>query len=164
MHSLCQKRVTKSVSLNDFSEVKGMKNREEAGFSMVELLLVAVIIGIIAAIAVPALKKGIRAAQNGAVVSTMRTIASTQVNFYSANSRFGRLAEINDLTGRGIGRPLGSSQLERNEFTFDMVPASPTDTELREGYTITATRNPAAGAIIYQYEIDQSGVIRQILP
>ena len=60
-----------------------MRNSTEKGFSLVELLCVVVIVGVIAAIAVPALRKGIRAAENGAVFATMRTIASTQVNYYT---------------------------------------------------------------------------------
>ena len=66
--------------------------------------------------------------------------------------------------GRGIGRAIGTNQIERNQFTFDMVPGTPSDTELREGYTITATRNVTGDTNIYKYEVDQSGEIRQILP
>jgi len=141
-----------------------MANGNEKGFSLVELLCVVVIVGVIAAIAVPALRKGIRAAENGAVYATMRTIASSQVNFYTSNNRFGRLDEINTALGRGAGKMIGPNQLERNQFTFDMVPGTPTDAELREGFTITATRNVTGDTNIYQYELNQSGEIRQILP
>ena len=141
-----------------------MANGNEKGFSLVELLLVVVIIGVIAAIAVPALRKGVRAAENGAVYATLRTIASTQVNFYSSNNRFGRLHEINNSIARGGGVLVGPNQLERNQFTFDMIPVTPTDAELREGFTITATRNVTGDTNIYKYELNQSGEIRQILP
>jgi prepilin-type N-terminal cleavage/methylation domain-containing protein len=141
-----------------------MSNSHQKGFSLVELLCVVVIIGVIAAIAVPALRKGVRAAENGAVYATMRTIASTQVNFYSSNNRFGRLDELNTVLSRGIGTSVGPNQIERNQFTFDMVPGTPTDVELRDGYTVTATRNVTGDTNIYKYELDQSGEIRQILP
>jgi len=141
-----------------------MENANQKGFSLVELLLVVVIIGIIASIGIPALQKGIRAAENGAVFGTMRTVASTQVNFFTANGRFGRLDEVNAAMSRGIGRSVGPNQVERSQFMFEMVPASPTDTELREGYTITATRQVTGDTNIYQFEVNQSGYITQVLP
>jgi prepilin-type N-terminal cleavage/methylation domain-containing protein len=141
-----------------------MKNSNEKGFSLVELLCVVVIIGVIAAIAIPALRKGIRAAENGAIFGTMRTIASTQINFYTAHNRFGTLDELNSELSRAIGTSVGANQITKNQFTFEMTPGTPTDAELREQYTITATRDVTGDTNIYQYELTQTGEIRQILP
>ena len=140
-----------------------MKKNRESGFSLIELLVVVVVIGIIAALAIPALQKGLRAAENGNTFATMRTIASTQVGYYSQNNRFGRLTEINNLLSQSIGTASGS-QLTRGKFTIDMTPATPTDAELRNGFTITATRNVTGEGVIYKYELTQSGEIKQILP
>jgi Tfp pilus assembly protein PilE len=127
-------------------------------------MCVVVIVGIIAAIAVPALRKGVRAAENGAIFGTMRTIASTQINFYTSHNRFGTLDELNTELGHAIGASVGTNQVAKNQFTFEMTPASPTDAELREGYTITATRDVTGDTNIYQYELTQSGEIKQLLP
>lgn len=140
-----------------------MNNNSERGFSLIELLIVVVIIGIIAAIAVPALQKGIRAAENGNTFATMRTIASTQVNLYSQKSRFGRLTEVNNLLSSSLGTPSGNS-INRGKFVLSMTPAAPTDVELKNGYTITATRNVTGEGVTYVYEVTQAGDIRQILP
>ncbi|HEX6125480.1 MAG TPA: type II secretion system protein [Pyrinomonadaceae bacterium] len=139
-----------------------MKNRSEQGFSLIEVLLVVVIIGIVAAMAVPAFQKGLWAAENGSAFSTMRTIASTQMTFYTQNSRFGRLAEINAILGNGAGTVVGD-KLVKGRYVFEMTPASPTDSELATEYYITATRD-VAGDARYQYEMDQTGLITQIYP
>ena len=137
--------------------------KTERGFSLIELLIVVVVVGIIAALAVPALQKGIRAAENGNTYATMRTIGSTQVNYFSQNNRFGRLTEINNLLSSSIGTPSGN-ELTRGKWVFSMTPSAPTDGELRNGYTVTATRNVSGEGITYVYEITQAGDIRQVLP
>lgn len=138
-------------------------NRREAGFSLIELLIVVTIIGIVAALAVPGLQKGLRAAENGNAYATMRTIASTQVGFFAQNNRFGRLAEINNILSQSLGTTSGSS-LSRGRFSIDMVPATPTDAELRVGYSITLTRNVSGEGVIYQYRVTQSGQLEQLQP
>lgn len=140
-----------------------MKNTREAGFSLIELLIVVVIIGIVAALAVPSLQLGIRAAENGNTFATMRVIASTQMSFYSQNNRFGRLSEINNILSQGLGTTSGN-QIIRGKFVIEMTPATPTDAELRDAYTITATRDVSNEDVIFKYELTQNGEIRQILP
>lgn len=140
-----------------------MKIRNEKGFSLIELLIVVVVIGVIAALAVPALQKGLRAAENGNTFGSMRAISSSQVSFYSQNSRFGRLAEINSALSNSLGTVSGET-IVHGKFIFEMAPSVPTNAELRQGYTITATRNVAGEGLVYKYEINQTGEIRQILP
>jgi prepilin-type N-terminal cleavage/methylation domain-containing protein len=140
-----------------------MRKQTEKGFSLIELLIVVAIIGLIASIAIPFLQKGIRAAENGNTFSMMRTVASTQMNFYSQNNRFGRLSEINNILSNSIGAPSGNDVIH-GKFVFSMVPSPPTDADLKDGYTITATRNITGEGVVYEYEVTQSGEIRQILP
>ena len=140
-----------------------MKKGNEKGFSIIELMLVCLVIGIIAALAVPWLQRAIRAAENGNTFATMRTVASTQVGYFQSNSRFGRITEINNLMSNAIGTPSGN-QVTRGKFTFSMIPATPTDAELRNGYTIHARRDVTGEDQVYEYEITEAGDIRQIFP
>ena len=140
-----------------------MRNNDEKGFSLVEIMIVVVVIGVIAALAMPYLQKGIRASENGNMFATLRTLSGTQANFYSQGNRFGRLPEINSVTSGSIGTTSGQT-IARGKFVLSMNPASPTDAELRNGYTIVAIRNVAGEGTIYQYELTESGEIRQILP
>ncbi len=137
--------------------------KREKGFSLIELLVVIAVIGIIAVLAVPSLQKAMVAAENGSTFSTMRTISSTQMGFYTTNSRFGRLSEVNNLLSATLGAASGN-QLTRGKYTLAMTPPAPSDFELKDGYIITATRSVPSEGITYQFKLTQSGEITQTLP
>jgi len=140
-----------------------MMKSKEKGFSLIELLVVVVVIGLVASIAVPYLQRAIRASQAGNAFATMRSVATTQMGYYSQASRFARVTEANNIMSGGIGTQIGT-EVHRGRFVFAMVPANPTDAELREGFTMTATRTDPGEGITYLYELTQSGTIREVLP
>jgi prepilin-type N-terminal cleavage/methylation domain-containing protein len=75
-------------------------NKNEKGFSLVELLVVVIIIAIVAAIAIPNLLASRRAANEASAVSSLRTIHSAEATYQATiggNTDYANIADLDDV-------------------------------------------------------------------
>jgi prepilin-type N-terminal cleavage/methylation domain-containing protein len=125
-----------------------MKN--ERGFSLIELLIVVVILGVVMAIAVPGLRRARQNAQMGSAIQSLRTITTAQYLYERKNKVYGTLA---DLTPEGTLDPALSTG-SKSEYSFAV-----TVTDAGKKFTCTGT--PQADLVNMDYFFtDETAVIR----
>lgn len=132
--------------------------RREQGFSLIELLIVVVIVGVISALAIPGLQKARRYAQSGSAVQSLRTITTAE-NLYER--RFKVYGTLLDLAPEGTIDPnLTVGHKSGYTFTLSLVLDA---ADLANGklQTFKANANPDvdSASMLYFY-VDETAVIR----
>jgi len=81
-----------------------MRSTAKKGFTLIELLIVVVIIGILAAIAIPKFSTTKAKAQKSAAVADLRNLATAQESFFADNNRYFSNADISTAVPTPAGK------------------------------------------------------------
>lgn len=135
-----------------------MSKENEAGFSLIELLIVVAILGVIMAIAVPNLLSSKRAANEASAVSSLRTIHSCQMT-YQATTGVGDYGDLPALLGDTLTDViLGSGR--KSGYDFVVTPSAPGSVPMLYYATAVPTTPVGMGRTgTRRFGITQDGVI-----
>jgi prepilin-type N-terminal cleavage/methylation domain-containing protein len=110
--------------------------RYQAGFTLIELMIVIAIIGILIGAAVMGWRAATRAGNEAATLQNLRTIAAVQIQYYNTHSRsfasFDQLTKEQMLTSKFAGNP---PYVDGYILTLKVTPKTATSTS---SYTLNA--------------------------
>jgi len=133
-----------------------MFRRNEKGFTLVELMIVVVIIGILASIAIPKFTNLIGKTKASEAKQQLGSIVSLEKTYYFTNDAYVDFAAGTDCNEIGYAQPDGG------RFTYDFTTDTATGTEIVDvnndgDITDGLTLQIVAGAANVQGNLDDGG-------
>ncbi len=126
--------------------------KENKGFSLIELMIVVLVVGIIASIAVPNLVQSKMAARESTAISAVRSLVTAQVAFAAKAGSGSFAADLTELqTANLIDSVLGSGTGEAYSFSVSGSGVQ---------YTIDARPLVYGSSGVRSFFTDESGAIR----
>ncbi|NOR45876.1 MAG: prepilin-type N-terminal cleavage/methylation domain-containing protein [Candidatus Delongbacteria bacterium] len=81
------------------------------GFTLIEVLVVAVIVAILAAVAIPAYNQYIRSSKEKVAINYAATVAQSAGTYYSQSQLFPTLGDLSILSPAGYTAALGTTEV-----------------------------------------------------
>jgi prepilin-type N-terminal cleavage/methylation domain-containing protein len=128
------------------------------GFSLVELLIVASIIGIIAAIAIPSLVSARLAANEASAIHGLRSIGSAEIAFSATHNQ--QYTSLSSLVADGYLDSRFSAAAYINGYTYTRgadatITGAPTSGAPPSNFGVLAEPNSGMGRFTYGISLDQ---------
>jgi type IV pilus assembly protein PilA len=131
---------------------KSIKENDE-GFTLIELLVVIIIIGILAAIAIPVFLNQRKKAVDASIKSDLRTVANELETYYTDNQAYPGTVTTSSgsTTANTITVGTGGSAISLSSGNIVLVDVNATGTKYAIcGYNVKATANLASTQFMYQ--------------
>ena len=133
-----------------------LRGRRHHGFTLIELLVIVLIIGILAAIALPQYEKAIEKSRAAEAMVILRSIADANRRYYMANGEY--TWSLADLDIEVPGKDVTDNEMDRKQtkyFEYGSRPASKTDTR---GMIAVANKIPIGTTYILSIYADKEGI------
>lgn len=126
-------------------------NKAQQGFTLIELMIVVAIIGILAAVAMPAYRDYMTKARMSNVISTTSAVKTAMADCLQSN---GTIAACDTAAELGITLPSATNDLASIAIAATTGTITATGTAAAGGYTYTLTPTaPAAGDTTINFTI-----------
>jgi type IV pilus assembly protein PilE len=122
--------------------------KQQAGVTLIELVIVVVIVGILAAIAVPSYRQYVIRSHRVEATTALLGLAAAQEKFYLQNNTY--TTELEDSPPDGLGIP---ATTEKGFYDLEITAAD------EDGFsaTATATGGQADDSHCAEFTLDQAG-------
>src|SRR3954463_10170525 len=136
------------------ARIRKAMDENESGFTLIELLVVMIIIGILAAIAIPVFLNQRKNAVDASYKSDLRTVANEMESYYTDNEVYPATAPSNGLPGTkvtGVGGASGVRVSKNTSITVSYNTAA-------NAYCILAANTSGKGSHDWVYVSSQGGL------
>lgn len=132
-------------------------NEKEKGFTLIELLVVIIIIGILAAIAIPVFMNQRQRAVDAGIKSDLRSIANEIESYYADAQEYPEDGDV-DVTGNPVTVPAALTGGTDAEITVSDDETTFTYKNDGESYTLTGVNTERGTGATYTYNSAAGGL------